>query len=427
MACAPNFASLPNELKISIFSYIRLKKEQAAVCLVSRDCKQIMAPQMWFSLDLTPTTMSTAKTMALLDPDNCILHHVRGILVYHGPRESLRRHSQEFESAIQLIITALPRDTLLSFCTYMNFDPGFLLNLLRHQRALDRLEIPTRLSVKNPLIDLQVSAHASWASAALRELRTLQVHVGSVDCAHENSAYLLRNSPKLRQLSIMPEEPLGLTGSYTETSLSSSKGCDAFGGPFADGVVVQPLQLTHLQLRILDLKLPRPETILAYINFSGLRSLSIDDCGHVGPFLTALAAQFSQNCNLIGLEIVLRGYEITPDEDVRLIEDVLMSCSNLQRLWICTGQARMVHTRYIVRHGSTLRKLGLSFNPEGSTYYSAQDLSLILSSAPYLEQLAVHVSPIEMGSSQSLGTEFTLTIPGSYDVPNALEAFLVGS
>ena len=426
MACAPNFASLPNELKISIFSYIKLKEEQAAVCLVSRECRKIMAPQLWFSLDLTPTTMSTAKTMALLDPDNRILHHVRRILVYHGPRDSLRCHSQEFESAIQLIITALPRDTLLSFCTYMNFDPGLLLNLLRHQRTLDRLEIPTRLSDRNPSIDFQVSTHASWVSAALRELRRLQVHVGTVDCAHENCAYLLRNSPKLRQLSIMPEEPLGLTRRYDEASLGSSKGCDAFGGPFADSVVVQPLQLTHLQLRV-DLKLPRPETILAYVNFSGLRSLSIDACGHVGPFLAALAAQFSQNCNLIGLEIGLRGFEITPDEDVRLIEDVLMSCSSLQRLWIGTGQARTVNTSYIVRHGSTLRKLGLSFNPEGSTYYSAQDLSLVLSSAPHLEQLAVYISPIEMGSAQSLGTDFTLTIPSSYNVPNALEAFLVGS
>ena len=307
----------------------------------------------------------------------------------------------------------------------MNFDPGFLLNLLRHQRTLDRLEIPTRFSDRNPWIDLQVSTHASWASAALRELRTLQIRVGSVDCAHENCAYLLRNSPKLRQLSIMPEEPLGLTGRYEEASLSSSKGRDAFGGPFADGVVVQPLQLTLLQFRVLDLKLPRPETILAYINFSGLRSLSIDACGHVGPFLAALAAQFSQNCNLIGLETVLRGDEITPDGDVRLIEDVLMSCSSLQRLWISTGQARTVNTSYIVRHGSTLRELGLSFNPEGSTYYSVQDLSVILSSASYLEQLAVHISPIEMGSSQSLGTDFTLAIPSSYNVPNALEAFLV--
>ncbi|CAN9344473.1 unnamed protein product [Alternaria alternata] len=115
------------------------------------------------------------------------------------------------------------------------------------------------------------------------------------------------------------------------------------------------------------------------------------------------------------------------ESDIRAIEHLLRISSGVRTIWIDVGKARPVDISCIARHGSTLQHLGLNIDAENTaSYYSVADLSTILKSAPGLTQLAVYISPIEMGWSGLLGTDFTLDVLDSGDtsVPNALEAYL---
>jgi hypothetical protein len=414
------FSILSTEMKAHIFSFIRLELDQATVCLVSHEWREIMAPLLWESLTFEYQSISTAKFITLIRPDSGIIRHVRRIFIDYDPESLDDSIPQHIQAAIELIINTLPKNTLRSFRSRVALAPRFLLNLLRNQQKMTGLEVPTDDPNENVSIDSGIVTHGAWISTALCELKRLSVYIGSGDYTYQHSAYMIRNAPKLIDLCIDSDGD-------EQAPIRGEQSCDAFGGPYADDVAVQPLQLTRFRLQWISLSLSHGR-LLKYVNFPGLRSLALICCHGIGPFLMAIATQLSLSCNLIELGIVMPQALIVQDDDVvQGIEAVLDSCSGLQSLWINVDKARMVEPSCITRHGQTLRKLGISIDPENAVYYSVSDLHAILTSASHLEELAVHIPPIEMGSLQSLGTNFNLRVPynGYFDVPTLLAAFLV--
>jgi hypothetical protein len=89
----------------------------------------------------------------------------------------------------------------------------------------------------NPSLELEFDAHQVAVSTVLRELKTLKIYlgyVGSADHAQGNSAYMIKNAPKLEDLCIES------SGAW-KSSIRGERICDAFGGPYSENVAVPPL------------------------------------------------------------------------------------------------------------------------------------------------------------------------------------------
>jgi hypothetical protein len=305
----------------------------------------------------------------------------------------------------------------------MPFEPAYLLSLLRNQQRMRNLDIALdKPKISRFPIDFGITMHRSLATTALRGLTKLWVRIGSGDHTYRNSAYMIRCAPKLRDLSIDGDEDEEGNKASFDTLLT----CEALGGLHADNITVQQLQLSRFNLLYLDLATSHVDKAFVYIDFACLQSLSLYCCRNVEPFLTALATRQSLDPSLTEIDILMKGDVL--ESDIRAIEHLLRISSGVRTIWIDVGKARPVDISCIARHGSTLQHLGLNIDAENTaSYYSVADLSTILKSAPGLTQLAVYISPIEMGWSGLLGTDFTLDVLDSGDtsVPNALEAYLV--
>ncbi|KAH8623157.1 hypothetical protein IG631_22314 [Alternaria alternata] len=421
MAAISNFTTLPPELKAAVFTWIRTKLERAVVCLISRGWRDIMAPIVWKELTLDPKTISTTKLTTLMLPNSSILSHVRQLIADWESwwNEDL---SHDFHAAVQVVIATIPKNRLLGSTSNMPFEPAYLLSLLRNQQRMRNLDIALdKPKISRFPIDFGITMHRSLATTALRGLTKLWVRIGSGDHTYRNSAYMIRCAPKLRDLSIDGDEDEEGNKASFDTLLT----CEALGGLHADDIIVQQLQLSRFNLLYLDLATSHVDKAFVYIYFACLQSLSLYCCRNVEPFLTALATRQSLDPSLTEIDILMKGDVL--ESDIRAIEHLLRISSGVRTMWIDVGKARPVDISCITRHGSTLQHLGLNIDAENTaSYYSVADLSTILKSAPGLTQLAVYISPIEMGWSGLLGTDFALDVldGGDTSVPNALEAYL---
>jgi hypothetical protein len=94
-------------MKANVFAYIRKKSYQAAVCLVSREWKDFMAPMLWEEIELEPET-SPIRLATILKPRNGTTPHIRRIFVLYSYVGMGSQCPPAFETVIQLFIGALP-------------------------------------------------------------------------------------------------------------------------------------------------------------------------------------------------------------------------------------------------------------------------------------------------------------------------------
>ena len=73
------FSDLPTEMKAAVFAYIRPNRYRRAVCLVSREFRDVMGPLLWKTLRLRAATTLPGDLASLLSADNGVIAHVRFI------------------------------------------------------------------------------------------------------------------------------------------------------------------------------------------------------------------------------------------------------------------------------------------------------------------------------------------------------------
>ncbi|CAN9370735.1 unnamed protein product [Alternaria sp. RS040] len=393
------FSDLPTEIKATVFGYLRRNDHKKSACLVSRSWRDIMAPILWKHLTLRVATTLAGELAFLLNPNNGILAHVRSIDIRAGRDGTTELvMDSELGVAFQFIFGALQKNCLSTLEFDIHISMTILLRVLQSQQALKTLRLRSLTSDASPNSNFGLSTHTSWVTPTLRNIKKLRIPIDDrKHSAYESSAYLLKNTPNLKELS--------LVGLRTKSTLHDLHGNDAFGGP---GAATQTLQLKYFQLCWLNLK-TYPASSFTVIDFSVLRELYVVYCREFGGFMTALVPGASKVPLLEKLEIIVT-VSLTPSEaDVQAIETFLTSTSSLQRLWLDIGKARLIDVACLAGHGNTLKGLGLAASSRTQgPHYSTLDLDKLLTQAPKLMDLAISLCPINLGHVWHLGAKFKL-------------------
>ncbi|KAH8623161.1 hypothetical protein IG631_22318 [Alternaria alternata] len=410
------FSDLPTEIKATVFGYLRRNDHKKSACLVSRSWRDLMAPFLWGFLALRNATTLPGELACLLNPNNGVLAHVRSINVIaalDGTAEF--EMDSEFGVALRLIFGALQKNCLSTLRFYIKISMTTLLSILQSQQALETLRLPNLPSNGSPSSSLGLATHSSWVTPTLCNIKALQFYIGDgKHNTYDSSAYLLKNTPKLKDLS--------LRGSSTTSSLHDLHGNDPFGG---SGAATQTLKVKYFQLYCLDLN-TYPASLFTVINFSVLHELSVAKCRNVGAFLTALVPGVSKVPCLTKLEIIVASTSTPSHADLEAIETLVTSTSSLQRLWLDVGKGRLIDVACLTGHGNTLKRLGLAASSRTQgPHYSALDLDKLLIQAPNLVSLAITFCPISLGNIRYLGAKFKLFKQTSNDYVLSEAEFLL--
>ena len=347
----------------------------------------------------------SGELACFLSPDNGVLAHVRYIDIYRSSGIAEFDPISDFGLAVKLIIGALPRNCLLGIRFGLKIDMFTLLSLLQSQQSLEAIEPRKIVSNDNSSLDLSLATHGSWVTPTLHNVRKLRVPIDDSDNdknAHKNSAYLLKDTPNLRSLCLKGAYPIASLLDHTNEH-------DAFGGPYPDGAVVPTLQLDDLVLQWLDLS-PSLASLLACINFSGLRELKVDECRNIAAFLNALVAEVPQATMLRKLKIAVHRRPAPSQGDIQAMEAVVFSAPSLEWVWLDVGRGRALNVSCLAGHGKSLRNLTLMAcsKSQQPPHYTSSELDKLLNQAPNLETLAIDLCPVSLGHALLLGAKFKL-------------------
>jgi hypothetical protein len=170
---SPTFSDLPTAMKANVFAYIGQKSDQAAVCFVSREWKDIMAPMFWETFVIA-SDASSERQATLLDPRNAIIPYVRRLVLERGQMQYDSQCPSDLETTIQLIIGALPKDNLRTFANQLAIAP-FLLHRLQRQAMLEEISIRRIHFTNNGAIDFRAPMHAPWVLPSLVSIKSMMV------------------------------------------------------------------------------------------------------------------------------------------------------------------------------------------------------------------------------------------------------------
>jgi hypothetical protein len=397
------FCNLPTEMKVNVFAFIRTKTDKRVVCLVSREWRALMVPMLWETLASTFRPTPSKSLAALLQPHSGILPHVKRVHVRSGNSPIAAVCDSNVKATLQCLSTALPKQALRSFTSDLTLPASLLVQLLQSQPQLRNLS--TR--VKNPESDepdeLASVGGAPWLASSLTQLATLNVHVPSQSTLENyESRFLLENSTKITTLGLIGQ------GGSTSAEVISRTVLDV---PVAhDQGLIRTLGLTQLGFGGLCFA-TYSTTMFKSINFSALVTLRITSCRRVTPFLKALTVLYSESpCKLARLDVIIRAQRgNTHDAAMQATESLLQCVPPLEYIYVDIGGDRLVSTACLLRHGPTLRTLWLATGrTETPEHLSSEDLNALIDGCPHLEQLATNLCPIDMGSIQCVGSDFTL-------------------
>ncbi|KAH3982500.1 hypothetical protein HBI81_034860 [Parastagonospora nodorum] len=410
----PTFSELPTETKLNVFAFLRNNTDRARSCLVSRDWLTCMAPLLWKILEIKPDTVTAENLASILNPKSNIIKNIRYINIKHQPHDCQDRYSPELEAVVQIIITALPRNSLRGIMSLLPISLSVMIQLLQCQQTMRTLYASVDSTTYNFPVKYDSVAYTTWVEPALTKLEELIVYIrDDVPDSYKAGAALINSSNEIRSLSIWASGDRARMESETER-------LNIFQGVNTITLDFEPLQLLHLQL--CSLNLVAPPTLAKYVNLQTLRDLRLFRCGNIVPVITSLASSLSESAALDTLEIVVFDEE---DKITQAIEKLLGSFSELKGLWLDMEDARMIDVSCLSRHGSLLRQLGLSSYPKARQSLSVETIQAVITSCPFLEGLAVDFPVVDMGHIQTLGSNFEiLTINNVQRASTEFEAFL---
>jgi hypothetical protein len=408
------FRGLPTELKDHIFAFIRMKVDQRSVCLVNREWNALMAPSFWEILETTLEPTPSRSLTVLLQPQNRILSNVKHILVRKGPVRKAG-WNESIEATLLSLITVLPENSLRFFGSHYLLPPSCLLHLLQSQQRLERLVV--KLDSADPIESGQLNSltQAPWIAPSLGHIKTLTAFVSpAIKPQNDDFRFLIKNAKSLETLKV------NLFPSERSLSYRSKY-------PWDDEDVFTIPKLSRLDLQFVHLQACSP--FLKHVDFSFLTSLRFVSCQSDLSFLQTLARYYSQRpCNLAKLEISLKlrhsGGPIK--ETHQALEHLLYVLPPHRHLKLDAGNDRLVSTACLLRHGTMLQSLCLSAeHTTAKIYLSLSDLTTILRACPHLQQLAIALCLVDLGSIEDFGANFTLGSNTAASAQAELEAMLV--
>ncbi|KAF2134319.1 hypothetical protein P153DRAFT_428120 [Dothidotthia symphoricarpi CBS 119687] len=407
-------STLPPELLKNVFAFLRQPKDMKSVCLVNKQCHGLMAPILWETLP-SDLQLSTSKTLeALLSPQSNILRYIRRLIFYPGCTEpaSVTSIEEPMRDNVLLLLTALPKDRLISFYSHVAISASLLQFVIQTHRQLELIS-------SNVLTQLHLTP---WVRQHLGNVRALETYVPlekeKATISLENLRFLIDNTPKLNTLHISVDQTEDTDTDYADISSISSE---------ISGGSSQPLKLKSLTLEHLDLR--SAVALIGRIDIlNSLVHLKICDCGNLRLILTSMTTLFSGDNKpaLRTLEIYVSGDPRKGKEVVLAMERFLLSFSGLTALFLDMFAIELVSKESIINHAQSLTELGVcssqAFLP---THHSIADLTAILEACPELTQLALDLSPGYLGAWHELCQDFQLGSSTGYaHVETEMEATL---
>ncbi|CAN9268568.1 unnamed protein product [Alternaria alternata] len=369
------FSDLPPEMVSNVFTFVRQKADQGAICLVSRAWRDQMAPMMWevFEADLGA---ASARSMAtLLHPRSGILIHVRDLAI-DGTKKG--------EDRLKLVVAAIPRDRVRSFWTRIDMEPLTLHLLLLSQRKIE--DLIAFKWYESPGYDFEKELESM--GPLLPELSSVQLEIET------NMGLKERVSNALKSISHYCPKITALW--LSNIFIPASEGLGVSLSALFSHPKEAPLfpNLTELRLFRLNIAMPGEPTLCKNFNMSQLRSLQIRDCDYLIPFLEGLSSFFIDNTGeLDELMIALPMRLDQPPETIQAMERLLRVCPKLQVLLMDLSKHGPVAKDCVLAHCQKLISLLMStWRLSSGGQFSARDMSFILEACTKLESLAVNIS-----------------------------------
>jgi len=202
----PTFSNLPTEIKLNVFAFVRSRNDQARECLVNRNWLACMAPLLWKILEMNSTTATADNLAAILHSGNNVIKNIQYIDICEPLYQSLDRCCPELEAVVQIIVTALPLNSLRGFASALSVGLPLLIHLLQCQQTLEMLCVPIDSTTYNFPVKFDAVAYAKWFTSALANVRELILCLRE-DCpdSYEAGAAFISNAKQLNALSIWAE------------------------------------------------------------------------------------------------------------------------------------------------------------------------------------------------------------------------------
>lgn len=355
---------------------------------------------LWETLDTDLRDASSQSLATLLRPESGITRHIRSLNVHRSAR------GWEGQKRLRLLLKAIPRDRLWEFSSYDSMDRSTVQLLLRTQHKIRNLSTFSLRNKPGP-------QHHAWMRSTLADLVSVTLATTTRKVYKER---ILRFIESVSDLCPRIEE-LELTSWICDWDEETSL-CAILGHPKE-----RTLFANLTKLRLYDQKLATvgDETIGNILDLSKLRSLTIDDCDDLIPFIQGLSLYYTNSGGdleelriglLVRLEEPGRRLE-DPRRSVVAIEELLEVCPKLRVLRLALASDALVAKDYIVAHSQTLHSLTIGIGrSELCRHYSPAEMSALLHACSKLKWLAldmpiVRLEPVpEPGLSLFLDGEF---------------------
>ncbi|KAI4645487.1 uncharacterized protein J4E78_009399 [Alternaria triticimaculans] len=401
------FSDLPTELIVNVFAFIRQKKDQGIVCLVSRSWRELMAPILWekleFNLGDHQGSSPGRSLTTLLDPNSGILPHVRNLCFADFTDE-------DAENRLESLILALPRDKLRIFQAYGDMQHEVFLQLLRSQTKLEKFYAVTPFTCLGSTSDYHYASreYRAWVASLTPELKEISLLLEreeedeeeEVEKNHRNLQSFIDLYPSLERLNLSADcdPPISL-----QELLSLSPESRLFSN------------LTSIKMEAMSLV---PDALYQFshnFDVTSLEKLHLKDCSSMSLFFDSLSESYIETPGKLR-ELCIRLDNGVEDEvqveTTTSIENFLkVCCARLENLELHLSNGKLVDKSCLLPHAETLRNVIIEKSQYGipdsqSHYYSGDEVGVILRACTKLRGLAINLPPIDLGHITELGNEF---------------------
>jgi hypothetical protein len=261
------FSDLPPEMisNSNVFAFVRDDIDQRNVCLISRTCRDLMAPILWESFGCSFSDYSTRAFEVLVDPKSNILPNIRTFTLLRSRDNAL--------------LTALPRDRLDEFVSDVKLDRNTFRILVQSQRKLKTVDV---------LLAESLTGSSSMAKYLINLQETIAfVHVTPETAAGSFQMYhpLIHEAPKLNRLLISYRYE-----DSSDTVSSNYVDIDRIFLARSDG---KPPDYKLKELKLDKLNLGNHyANIFGHIDAMMLTSLELKNCFDIQPLIKSLCHSY---------------------------------------------------------------------------------------------------------------------------------------
>ncbi|KAK5719344.1 hypothetical protein LTR15_007867 [Elasticomyces elasticus] len=413
LATKRSLEGLPFDIRVLITSFMSRQKDTKSLMLSCRSLYEASIPRFYRTVTFPTQDFDTDPLVAMLNPDNQGLQHIRHIEV----ESDLSGDSPD--QLLHLLAHLLPRDSLVTFsfdCSLVSDSKNALPILHQRQRSLRTAR------VSGAVLRAESVLHAG----GLQNITLLHIHI---HCSVTKPGHeLLRSLPALKHLEIRVELPQYCAATDRDFDTASERGYASeeifvavFGRKFVDGCEAEAaLKLRSLSL--CGLNLTNSSRLLEAVDLSRLHSLVLQRCENITKLLASVKPTgLPSRMSLTNLVLVApEEWHVDRPKDDESIDDFFKSFHGLESLTIYGQSDETIRPscEAVAAHRDTLRLLFLSCHWSGerrAKCYDADVLQECLSQCTQLEELAIQTPAIllerEAESVRQYHGEFAFDVP----------------